>query len=178
MTRIYVETSVWSHWFAEDAPEARKATRIFLERCRELAGEVQLLVGELVIIEVSRAPGGKNLELGALIREFNPVVLAETAAVGELARAYVAHGAMPPSKPADAMHAAFATVHGADILTSWNYRHLVNWARRRKLLAVNALMEYTRQLEIVTPPEVFYDACQQGTADGLGRPGPDQPGDR
>jgi hypothetical protein len=81
----------------------------------------------------------------------------------DLADAYARHGAIPPGKRADAVHAAVATVHEMDALVSWNYRHMVNYARRQKINAVNQMMGYNKRIEIVTPPEVDPDAGQPGT---------------
>jgi predicted nucleic acid-binding protein len=158
--RIYVETSVWSHWFAEDSPEAQTETRRFLRKCRDPGSSVELLVGDIVLAELSRAPDGKDLLLRGLVGEFAPTVLFGSDEAEELAQAYVAHGAMPPRKIADALHAAYATVNHVDILASWNYRHLVNVARRQRIQAINSLLGYNTVLEIITPPEVFEDAGQ------------------
>ncbi len=44
---IYVETSVWSHAFADDAPDSREATLEFLESARQ--GTYDLFVSEIVL---------------------------------------------------------------------------------------------------------------------------------
>jgi hypothetical protein len=77
-----------------------------------------------------------------------------------LAEAYAAHGAIPPSRKADRLHAAIATVAEVDMLVSWNYRHLVNASRRQRITSVNRFAGYPRGIEILTPPEVFEDEIQ------------------
>lgn len=53
----------------------------------------------------------------------------------------------------DARHVAAATVAGADVIVSWNFRHIVNRERIRRYNAVNALNGY-REIEIYSPQEM------------------------
>jgi len=49
----------------------------------------------------------------------------------ELARALVEEGPIPEKALRDALHIALATVHGADILLTWNCTHIANvWMRK------------------------------------------------
>ena len=54
----------------------------------------------------------------------------------------------------DAAHIAYATVYAADVLVSWNFRHIVNLDRIRRFNAVNLMQGY-RMLEIRSPRELF-----------------------
>lgn len=58
-----------------------------------------------------------------------------------------------PSILADAQHIAAATVHRADILVSWNFKHIVNLRRIHGFNSLNLREEYPL-LEIRTPREV------------------------
>jgi hypothetical protein len=44
---------------------------------------------------------------------------------------------IPPSKPNDSLHVAYATVHELDFLLSWNFQHLANVRREARILAIN-----------------------------------------
>ncbi|HEX9781351.1 MAG TPA: hypothetical protein VGA56_01300, partial [Opitutaceae bacterium] len=55
-----------------------------------------------------------------------------------LAKAYVAHNIIPPAFEDDAVHIAAAVLSGQDVLTSWNFRHLVNRRRRALVNLLNA----------------------------------------
>ncbi len=70
---IYVETSVWSHAFADDAPDSREATLNFLDAARQ--GKYDLFVSEVVFEEVSRAPTELATLLRGLLQELAPVSL-------------------------------------------------------------------------------------------------------
>lgn len=154
--RLYLETSVWSHWFADDVPERRDATREFFQRSRDRA-DVALYVSAFVIEELLESSAQRAGELIDLVEEQASGVLEMGDEGADLAAAYAEHGAIPPGKLVDALHAAIATVNEMDALVSWNYRHFVNVTRRRKINAVNAIMGYHKQLEIITPLEAFED---------------------
>jgi len=57
------------------------------------------------------------------------------------------------SRP-DCIHIALATVYNADVLVSWNFKHIVNLNRIRKYSAFNYRLGY-QILEIRTPREIF-----------------------
>ena len=44
-----------------------------------------------------------------------------------------------------------------DVLLSWNYHHLANMARERKVLNANIQEGYMKTLRITTPMEVMPD---------------------
>ena len=71
----------------------------------------------------------------------------------ELATAYIQDGAISRSMRADALHIALATVARADVLVSWNFKHIVNLKRIHAYNAVN-LKRGHPFLEIRTPREV------------------------
>jgi len=73
-----------------------------------------------------------------------------------LAKAYIQAGIVPVKKVNDALHVAAASAGGADVLISWNYRHLVRPRKAEEFCAVNLLHGYNPQLEISTPAEVLY----------------------
>jgi hypothetical protein len=53
----------------------------------------------------------------------------------------------------DALHVALATVTHADMIVSWNFRHIVHFDKMREFNAVNVREGYGR-LEILSPLEV------------------------
>ena len=77
--------------------------------------------------------------------------------VTTLADAYIELGALPAKSYNDALHVALCSVHEIDVLLSWNYSHLANVNKERKILAVNQTNGYLYPLRIVTPLEVMED---------------------
>jgi predicted nucleic acid-binding protein len=152
MPRIYVETSVWSHAFAKDAPESRAATLEFLRRA--LGAAHDLFISDVVLAEIGRAPEGLALDLLSLIEKHSPGLLELDEEAADLADRFLQLGAAPSSKVEDAQHVAIAIVNELDMLLSWNYRHLVNVRRREAFQHISALSGYYKPLHIITPPEV------------------------
>ena len=74
--------------------------------------------------------------------------------VEELASEYINAEAVSHKYYEDALHIAIATVKKADILISWNFKHIVNLNRIRKYNAVNLMFGYNT-LEIRTPREIL-----------------------
>jgi len=56
----------------------------------------------------------------------------------------------------DAVHVATATSAGADLVLSWNFKHIVNYDRIHKYNAINLLNGY-QQIEIRSPLEMTYE---------------------
>lgn len=52
------------------------------------------------------------------------------------------------------MHIALATIHKADILVSWNFKHIVNVYRIRGYNSVNLRQGYSA-LEIRSPKDII-----------------------
>jgi hypothetical protein len=72
----------------------------------------------------------------------------------ELAMAYLNEGVVGKSSFADCLHIALASIHRADLLVSWNFKHIVNVQRIRGYNAVNYKLGYPI-LDIRSPREVL-----------------------
>ena len=145
--RVYADTSVIGG--CEDE-EFREASRRLLEKCRR--GEMTLVVSDVTLRELRRAPPAVQNVLRILIRD-NREVIAVTDEVKRLADRYVEAGALTHGMRADAEHIAAATVAGVDRLASWNFRHMVNPWRIRRYNEVNRRVGYS-PVRICTPQEV------------------------
>ena len=85
-----------------------------------------------------------------------PILLHVKGCVSHLERATVA--VVGPSSMADCFHIAIATIQKADLLVSWNFKHIVNIERIHGYNAVNLKNGY-HTLEIRNPREAFdYEA--------------------
>jgi len=76
--------------------------------------------------------------------------------VEALADAYVLARVIGQASRADAIHVAAATFAEADMILSWNFKHIVNFNRIGKYNAVNVLNGY-KAIEIRSPAEVVHD---------------------
>jgi hypothetical protein len=52
--------------------------------------------------------------------------------VEALADAYIRAEAVKPTSRQDAIHVAAATIAKADLIVSWNFKHIVNYGRIKK----------------------------------------------
>lgn len=149
---VYIETSVWSHAFADDAPESKAATLRFLDEARE--DRYELFVSDVVLDEFARASEEMGRLLRELVSELSPTYLDFDEDAFSLSRKYIEHGIVPASKVDDARHVAVAVINELDILLSWNYRHLVNVRRRELFHHISVMSGYYKPLQIITPPEI------------------------
>ena len=149
--RVYVDTSVFGGTQDEEFCEA---SRRFFEQVKR--GEYVVLVSGTTLRELAGAPDRVRQAFEELPDESiceAPDEVEEEARA--LVRAYIAAGALGEAREADAMHVAVATVARADLLLSWNFRHIVNYDRIRKFNGVNALNGYP-SIVIHSPLEVVY----------------------
>ena len=72
----------------------------------------------------------------------------------ELAEHYLKENVVGKTSRADCIHIGLATINNADILVSWNFKHIVNVNRIRGYNAVNYKLGY-KILEIRTPREIL-----------------------
>jgi len=145
--RLYLDTAVFSAYYDERAPERMELT---IEFWTKLSGH-ERLCSELTIEELGEARPELKQQLLALTQNFE--ILKITEPVKDLARKYADEGVVPPRYLADAIHLATAVIGKADILVSWNYRHLV---KQRTRLLVNYINNKLglRFIEILAPPEI------------------------
>ncbi len=157
--RIYLDTSVINFLFADDAPEKRDATIEFFARF-VMTGRYDVAVSSVVLAEISRTKDeAKRKRLFDKLAEYalKEITLEPRDEVAALADAYIAQGVIPENKYADAIHVALCAVHEMDVLVSWNFEHLANVNKERRILAVNQANGYFYPLRITTPLEVMGD---------------------
>ena len=72
----------------------------------------------------------------------------------KLAEKYIMEKVVGKTSRADCQHIALATINKADVLVSWNFKHIVNLERIRGYNSVNFREGY-QITEIRTPKEIF-----------------------
>ncbi len=71
-----------------------------------------------------------------------------------LGDAYIAENVVGKTSREDCFHIALATINNADILVSWNFKHIVNVMRIRGYNAVNLKLGYST-IDIRSPKEII-----------------------
>ncbi len=144
---VYADTSVYGGVFDD---EFTTASRAFFALVR--ARRFELLVSDIVRREIEEAPQRVRRLFAALapfmrLAPFDEMTLS-------LRNAYLSAGILGPQWAEDAGHVAAATVGGAELIVSWNFRHIVHFDKIRLYNAVNALHGH-RPVEIRSPLEVI-----------------------
>jgi len=129
-----------------------KADSLALWR-RFVDGRYTLVLSAHTLRELAGAPEAVPAHLDE-VPDTCQLLLNDSEEASELAAEYLRHGILGPGSHADALHIALATIGQADVLVSWNFRHIVNLGRIRLFNGVNLELGYG-PLEIRTPKEVL-----------------------
>jgi predicted nucleic acid-binding protein len=147
-TRVYVDTSVIGGCFDK---EFAKKSLALVQAARD--GRFVLLLSDLLVDELAKA----RPEIQNALSDLLPHAYEEVSGGEESERlrdAYLKAGVVGPRHAADAEHIALATVSRADLVVSWNFKHIVHWDRIRGFNEVN-LREGYPPIEIRSPQEVI-----------------------
>jgi predicted nucleic acid-binding protein len=154
---LYLDTSVINFLFADDVPELKNATTDFFQNFIK-TGIYDCYISEYVLQEINKTSDLSKKERLLNTIEIYPVCLIEISKENEiefLAEEYINSRIIPQTQKLDALHIAIATVHKIDYLVSWNYKHLANVNREKKIIALNLQYNYLHPLRICTPLELI-----------------------
>jgi predicted nucleic acid-binding protein len=146
--RVYIDTSVVGGYFDI---EFSKETILFFERVKN--GELTIIVSDILEAELFRAPEFIRELLTNIPEEFQEVVRLSPDAT-ELADKYIEAKVVGKTSRADCQHIAIATLANADVLVSWNFKHIVNLDRIRGYNGINYQNGH-KMIEIRTPKEII-----------------------
>ena len=152
--KLYLETSVWNFYYADDAPEKKVVTHQFYENLS--ANEFEIYISQVVLAEFADASVDKQKLLEILVNQYQPINLPDSKEARELAMSYLSNEVLPKKSNVDALHIAFATVYNMDAIVSWNMRHIANLRRQKAVQAINLLNGYSTPLQLISPLEVIY----------------------
>lgn len=148
--RIYLDTSVLGGCFDHTF---ERSSLLLIERAAQ--GDVELLISNVVLEELTFAP--------LLVRKFlkslpkhSCIMVPVSPAARFLGQRYLAEGVVPLRCAADALHVAVATAASADLVASWNFKHLANVDRVRGFNRVN-IIEGFPIIDIRNPSEIVYE---------------------
>jgi predicted nucleic acid-binding protein len=148
VSRVYLDTSVFSAHYDEEAPDRRIQTEEFWARRSQFA----VSTSELARDELQRTPDStRRVDLLALLNglTIHPI----TDAMRALAVHYIQAWIFSEVMYDDAPYVAAAVLTQQDVLLSWNFRHLVNRRRRAQINDANVSL-HLPTIEIVAPPEI------------------------
>jgi len=117
-------------------------------------GETIVIISDVLERELQKAPDRAR----ELIRSLPNSLVERVVSTDEsdkLAERYIAENVVGETSLDDCKHIALATINRADVLVSWNFRHIVNIDRIQGYNSVNMKLGYPC-IEIRTPYEVIY----------------------
>jgi len=149
--KVYIETTLYNYYFDTDR-DAHADTVTFFEECA--AGKFEPYTSTYAIDELKDTKGDKRDKMLTLIEKFNINVLAATDDIDNLARRYLAEGALPQGSLTDASHIAATSVYALNTIVSLNFRHIVKDRTIEMTGAINTLLGYPI-VKIMSPMEVI-----------------------
>ena len=151
--KLYLDTSVISHLFADDTPDKMADTNLLWQDF--IDDKYEAYISQVVIDEIEKCPEPKQGMMLEKLRQVNFQFLPETDEVITLADEYVNGGVLNQKNIADCRHIAHAVVNHCDVIVSWNFAHLANFKTISKVKVVNAMFHY-REINIM-PPTMFLE---------------------
>ena len=147
-SRVYIDTSVIGGYFDNEFS-------IWSKKLigQVISGDIVALISDVTIDEVLDAPKKVQLILEQILKSKHCELLNVDDECRDLADHYIIDGAIPEKFYEDALHIAVATIHSATVLTSWNFKHIVNLNRIRQYNSVNIKRGYSL-VEIRSPRDI------------------------
>jgi len=146
--RIYFDTSVFGGYYDKEFEEF---TKPLFERINN--GEFTVLLSAVLQRELEPAPE-KIVKLITELKSEYTEFLDEDEHAVDLAIEYITEKVVGQTSFADCLHIALSTINRADLLVSWNFKHIVNIERIRGYNSVNIKNGY-KQLEIRSPRDLM-----------------------
>lgn len=146
--RFYFDTSVFGGVFDIEFDEP---TLQLFEKVK--TGEVICIYSDLTVGELDNAPQKVRDYFNEIPEEHLEFVSMTDESLA-LAKAYISEKVVGQTSFDDCVHIALATIHKADILVSWNFKHIVNVYRIRGYNSVNLKLGYST-IEIRSPKDII-----------------------
>ncbi len=146
--RLYLDTSVFGGMHDE---EFKDYTEPLFERIRN--SEFVIIYSNVTEQELENAPD-RIRETTKLLPENSTEYVKSDIETANLAKKYIDEGIVGATSYADCLHIALATIHNANILISWNFKHIVNVVRIVGYNSVNIAEGY-KQIDIRSPRELM-----------------------
>jgi predicted nucleic acid-binding protein len=144
---IYIDTSVIGGLFDE---EFQKESRALFEMAEN--GDITLMFSDIVLDELVGAPIEVQNEIESLQNHCYRIGRSNEETI-ILMEQYLKANVVGKGSRHDAHHVAIATVFRADMIVSWNFKHIVHFEKIRGFNSVNIRLGYGA-IEIFSPKEV------------------------
>lgn len=148
MATIYVDTSVFGGCYDK---EFKEYSNKLLDEFKQ--GKNKMMISNLVGNELMEAR--KEIQKKVIQVPFIHTIFTKTPSKAyALAWTYIVERVLREEDHTDALHGATATLQGADILASWNFKHMVNQGKIPVFNKINKERGF-RTIKIKTPREIL-----------------------
>jgi predicted nucleic acid-binding protein len=147
--RVYIETTIPNFYYTLRT-DAESIARMNWTRewWQHYAQEFQLVSSAAVMAELRAGTSEMAERRISLLKDLEIVKV--TPKVEEVVAVYIDRLVMPRDPGGDAMHLALTSVHGIDILLTWNCQHLANPNKMEHIRVVNG--ELGLPMPLLTTP--------------------------
>lgn len=147
--RIYLDTSIISYLDQQDMPERMKETQKVWEILK--SNKFQVIISDLVFSEIGECNEKKRQILLTYLNELNYEEYEASAEADELARMIINEGILKSKSIDDATHIAIAILANANMILSWNFKHLVNYNTINGVRQICFKKNFNRIIDICSP---------------------------
>ena len=151
--KIYLETTVFNHYFDTDR-EAHVATVKLFKEIQ--IGKYEAYTSLYVTDELGDAQEPKRSNMLDLIKQYQIAILDASEETEYLAGIYVNEGIIPARYHYDGLHIACATVNDLEYIFSLNFKH-INKVKTKTMTSIINIREGYRPVTIASPLEVIED---------------------
>ena len=152
--KVYLDTSVVSYLYQVDALEKMQNTLDLWELFKNKVYEVY--ISDIVIREISGCNEEKLKILLDYLDQIDYNIIETDEDTVELAGKFIDFGILKQKSFDDCQHIAAAILAGCDIITSWNFKHIVNVKTVRGVKVITTLEGYKDLL--IYPPSVLIES--------------------
>ena len=157
--KIYLDTSVISHLYQQDAPEKMADTLLLWKDIS--AGLYDVYLSNTTLQEISACKPEKLEILLDYLTQIEYTIIPETGEIDRVAQMIIDMGILRQKSFDDCVHIASAVVTSCDYIVSWNFKHMVNVKTINGVRAISNLHGY-RTIDIVQPTMLL---SQEGDED-------------
>ena len=152
--KVYLDTSVVSYLYQTDALEKMQNTLDLWELFKNKVYEVY--ISDIVVREISGCNEEKLKILLDYLEQIDYNIIETDEDTVELAEKFIDFGILKQKSFDDCQHIAAAILAGCDIITSWNFKHIVNVKTVRGVKVITTLEGYKDLL--IYPPSVLIES--------------------
>lgn len=146
--KLYLDTSVISHLYQQDAPEKMADTLLLWKDISD--GLYDVYLSDTTLQEISACKSEKFEILLGYLAQIEYTIISETDEIDSVAQMIIDMGILRQKSFDDCVHIASAVVTSCDYIVSWNFKHMVNVKTINGVRAISNLHGY-RTIDIVQP---------------------------